>query len=77
MVKYQSIFVRHRIDIGIDTEFQVKLTPKHDELVHAQKFPTPTNLDENLLVELALMQQYGMIITLPYSKYSSPNLCAM
>ena len=40
--------------------------------MYAQSLPTPTNLKNNLLVELALMQEYGIITTLPYSKYSSP-----
>ena len=70
--KYHDIFARHRLDIGINTEFKIKLTPKHDEPVYAQSLPTPTNLKDDLLVELALMQEYGIITTLPYSKYSSP-----
>ena len=72
MVKYHDIFARHRRGIGINTEFKIKLTPKHDEPVYAQSLPTPTNLKDDLLVELALMQEYGVITTLPCSKYSSP-----
>ena len=72
MVEYHDIFARHRLDIGINTEFKIKLTPKHDEPVYAQSLPTQTNLKDDLLVELALMQEYGMITTLPYCKYSSP-----
>ena len=72
LVKYHTIFARHRLDIGINTDFKIKLTPKHDDPVYAQSLPTPTNLKDDLLVELALMQEYGIITTLPYSKYSSP-----
>ena len=72
LVKYNNVFARHRLDIGINTDFKIKLTPKHDEPVYAQSLPTPTNLKDDLLVELALMQEYGIITTLPYSKYSSP-----
>ena len=72
LVKYHDIFARHRLDIGINTEFKIKLTPKHDDPVYAQSLPTPTTLKDDLLVELALMQEYGIITTLPYSKYSSP-----
>ena len=72
LVKYHTIFARHRLDIGINTDFKIKLTPKHDDLVYAQSLPTPTILKDDLLVELALMQEYGIITTLPYSKYSSP-----
>ena len=72
LLKYHSILARHRLDIGINTDFKIKLTPKHDAPVYAQSLPTPTNLKDNLLVELALMQEYGIITTLPFSKYSSP-----
>ena len=69
LMKYNCVFTRHRLDIGINTDFKIKLTPKHDEPVYAQSLQTPTNLKDDLLVELALMQEYGIITTLPYSKY--------
>ena len=72
LVKYNSIFARHRFDIGMNTDFKVNLTPQHEEPVYPQSLPTPTNLKDDLLVELALMQEYGIITTLPYSKYPSP-----
>ena len=43
LVKYHNVFARHRIDIGIKTDFKIKLTPKHDEPVYAQSWPTPTS----------------------------------
>ena len=73
LVKYHTIFVRHRLDIGINTDFKIKLTPKHDDPVYAQSLPTPTNLKDYLLVELALMQEYGIITTLPYSNHLLKN----
>ena len=72
LVKYNSIFARHRFHIGMNTDFKVKLTPQHQEPVYSQSLPTPTNLKDDLLVEFALMQEYGIITTLPHSKYSSP-----
>ena len=72
LVNYHMIFERHRLDIGINIDIKIKLTPKHDDPVYAQSLPTPTNMRDDLLVELALMQEYGIITTLPYSKYSSP-----
>ena len=72
LVKYHTIFARHRLDICINTDFKIKLNPKHDDPVYAQSLPTPTNLKDDLLVELALIQEYVIITTLPYSKYSSP-----
>ena len=72
LVKYNSIFARHRFDTGMNTAFKVKLTPQHEEPVYSQSLPTPTSLKDDLLVELALMQEYGIITTLPHSKNSSP-----
>ena len=72
LVKYHDIFAIPRLDIGISTVFKIKSTPKHDKLVYAQSLHTPTNLKDDLLVELALMQEYGNITTLPYNTYSSP-----
>ena len=40
----------------MNTDFKVKLTPQHDESVYSQNLPTPTNLKDDLLVELALVQ---------------------
>ena len=34
LVDYHDIFARHRMDIGKNTEFKVKLTPKDDKAVY-------------------------------------------
>ena len=39
LVEYQDIFARHRMDIGMNTEFKVKLTPKDDKAVYSQSLP--------------------------------------
>ena len=72
LVEYHDIFARHRMDIGMNTEFKVKLTPKYDKAVYSQSLPKPTHLKEDLIVELALMHKYGIITVLPFSKYASP-----
>ena len=38
----------------------------------SQSLPTPTNLKGDITVELALLHKYGIITTLPFSKYASP-----
>ena len=60
------------MDIGINTEFKVKLAPKDDKAVCSQSLPMPIHLKEDLIVELALMHKYGIITVLPFSKYASP-----
>ena len=72
LVEYYDIFARHRMDIGMNTEFKVKLTPKDDKAVYSQSLPLPIHLKEDLIVELALMHKYGIITVLPFSKYASP-----
>ena len=72
LVEYHDIFARHRMDIGMNTEFKVKLTPKDDKVVYSQSLPMPIHLEEDLIVELALMHKYGIVTVLPISKYASP-----
>ena len=40
----------------------VKLTPKDDKAVYYQSLPMPIHLKEDLIVELALMNKYGIIM---------------
>ena len=68
LVEYHDIFARHRMDIGMNTEFKVKLTPKDDKAVYSQSLPMPIHLKEDLIVELALMHKYVIITVLPFSK---------
>ena len=50
----------------------MKLTPKDERPIYSQSLPVPINLKEDLTFELALMHRYGIITTLPFSKYASP-----
>ena len=72
LVEYHDIISRHRMDIGMNTEFKVKLKPKDDKAVYSQSLPMPIHLKEDLIVELALMHNYGIITVLLLSKYASP-----
>ena len=72
LVEFHDIFARHRFDIGINTEFKVQLTPLDNRPAYSQSLPAPTNLKDDILVELALLHKYGIITTLPFSKYGSP-----
>ena len=60
------------MDIGMDREFKVKLTPKDDKAVYSQSSSMPIHLKEDLIVQLALMHKYGIITVLLFSKYASP-----
>ena len=71
LVEYHDIFARHRMDIGMNTEFKVKLTPKDNRAVYSQNLPRPIQPKEDLFVELALMHKCEIITMLPFSKYTS------
>ena len=71
-MEFHDIFARHRFDIGMNEEFKVKLTPKDDSPAYSQSLPAPISLKEDIFVELAMLHKYGMITTLPFSKYASP-----
>ena len=60
------------MDSGVNTEFMVKITPKGDQAAYSQSLPMPIHLKEDLIVELALMQKYGIITVLTFSEYASP-----
>ena len=72
LVEFHDIFARHRFDIGMNEDLKVKLTPKDNSPAYRQSLQTLINLKEDILVELALLNCYGIIKTLPFSKYASP-----
>ena len=49
----------------------MKLTSNVDRPAYSQSVPININL-EDITVELALLHKYGIITTLPFSKYASP-----
>ena len=73
IVDFHDIFARHRLDIRMNTQFKVILTPQDDKPVYTQSLPVPINLKEDLTVQLALMHRYGIITTLQSSKYANPR----
>ena len=72
LVDYRGIFAWHRMDVGMNKEFQNEFTLKKDKAVYSQTLPMPTHLKKDLIVELALIQKYGIITVLPFPKYKSP-----
>ena len=72
LVEFHDIFARHIFDIGVNEEYTVQLTLKDKSLAYSQSLPTPVNLKEDILVELALLYKYGIITTVPFPKYASP-----
>ena len=72
LVKYHKIFARHRLDLGKNMDCPVKLTPEHNRPIYSPNPATPIHLRDELIVELAQMQYYDIITTLPFSRYSSP-----
>ena len=59
LVEYHDIFARHRMDIGMNTEFKVRPTPKDDKAVYSQSLLMPIHLKEDLIVEIVLCTNRG------------------
>ena len=59
--RHYYIFARHFLDIGCNDEFQVKLTPEHNNLIYTSA-STPIHYPDEVLVEMALIQ-YSCVIT--------------
>ena len=74
LVDYHDIFARYRKDIGKNTEFKVKLTPKDDKAVHSQSLPMPIHLKEDLNVELANAQVWNHHST-AFLQVREPHIC--
>ena len=76
LVDYHDIFARHRMDIGMNTEFKVKLTPKDDKAVYSQNLPMPIHLKEDLIVEHTncriLRSHSGAIQVYQTSRHGNP-----
>ena len=70
--EFHDIIARHRMDIGMNTDFNVKLTREDDKAVYSQSVPMPIHLKQDLNVELALMHNNVIITVLPFSEYASP-----
>ena len=71
-MQFHDIFARHGSEIGINTEIRVQVTPLDNRPAYSQSLPAPINLNDDILVELALLHKYGIITILPFSKYASP-----
>ena len=70
--EFNDIFAPHRFDIRITTEYKVQLTSIDNRPAYSKNLPAPINLEDDILVEVALLHKYGIITTLPYSKYACP-----
>ena len=57
LVNYHDIFARQRMDIGMNTEFKLKLTPKNDKAVYSQSLLMLIHLESDLIVQLASIAQ--------------------
>ena len=74
LVEFQGIDARHRLDIGLcdQCDLKLKLTPIDESPADSQNHSTPIDMQEDILVELAPLHKYGIITTLPFSKTSRP-----
>ena len=72
LVEYHDVLAKHRFDVGYNTELKIELTPEHPLLVYVQGPTAPIHLRDEILVELALLQNFSIMTTFPQSRYSRP-----
>ena len=60
------------MDIEMNAEFKVNLTPKDDKTVCSLSSQMAIHSKEDMVVEMELMHKYGSITLLLLSKYASP-----
>ena len=71
LVEFHDIFARHRKDNGMTTVHKVKLTAKYDKSNYGQNLPLPIHLKADLILELTLMHEHG-IITVLFFRHPGP-----
>ena len=71
LVELYDIIARQRVDIGINYDCKINLTPIDESSAYSQNLPKTINLKADITVEIDLMPEYGIITTLPFSKYAS------
>ena len=72
LVEYHDIFARHKMDIGMNMEFKMRLTTKDDKAVYSQNLPMLVHLKDDLIVDFTLMHKCEIITVLPLPKYANP-----
>ena len=62
LLTYHHIFTHHRFDTCRNDDFKVKLNPENSELFYTQG-PTPIHYRDEVLIEIAILQYWGVITT--------------
>ena len=67
-----DIFARHRLNKVTEKEFRDRHSTRQSALVYTQILPTPTILNDKILVEMGLTREEGDISALRSGKNTSP-----
>ena len=68
------MFAKFCFDVTYNTDFKIKLTPENPLPVYVQGPPASIHLNDEILVEMAILQFFNIITTMSHSIYSSPIL---
>ena len=75
LVDYHDISAIHRIDIERNTELMFKITSKDSEAFNSQNQTLPIHLKKDILVELNMMHNWGIITVLLFP-FTQIHFCA-
>ena len=73
LVVFHDTLARQRLDNGINKDFKIELTSIDENPAYKKRLHTPINLKEDITVDSALLHEYGIITTPPFTKYASPD----
>ena len=62
------MFAKQCFDVGYNIELRFRRTPEHPLPVYVRGPPAPFHLRNEVLIELALLQNFDIITTLSHSK---------
>ena len=72
LFEFHNIFVWYRFDKGINKELEVQHTILNDRPAESQSLLAPINFKDDILLELVLLQWWGIVTTLPFNKKATP-----
>ena len=75
LVDYHDIFARHRMDIGMNTEFKVKLTPKDDKSCLQPKSTNADPLERRPICRIGSNAQVWNHYSTAFLQVRKPYIC--
>ena len=74
LIECHDVFAKHRFEVSYNTELKSKLTPELP--VYVQGPPAPIHLRDEILIELALLENFIFTTKFSCSKNNLSDICS-